>query len=156
MDLIAKAFNFISPFDENILPLNTDHLTHNDDGSFVKDTILAKAYYATEYRSINSIMDILLWRTGAYLVAFLVLLLFWWKNRMGRLCWAAVPMLGNIAGSILVLYHQSFRYVYFIQVSVLALIFITVVLKQNWNAFQGFDRSKEISDKCSESEEYNG
>ena len=75
---------------------------------------------------------------------------------MGRLCWAAVPMLGNIVGSILVLYHQSFRYVYFIQVSVLALLFITVVLKQNWNAIQEFDRSKEISDKRSESEEYNG
>ncbi len=53
-------------------------------------------------------------------------------------------------------YHQSFRYVYFIQVSVLALIFITVVLKYNWNALQGFDRPKEIFDKRSESEEYNG
>lgn len=152
----AKAFNFISPFDESALPLNTERLTRNDDGSFVKDTILAKAYYATEYRSINSIMDILLWRTGAYLIAFLVLLLFWWKNQMGRLCWAAVPMLGNIAGSILVLYHQSFRYVYFIQVSVLALIFITVVLKQNWNAIQERKQVEEISDEQSESEEYNG
>ena len=48
---------------------------------------------------------------------------------MRRLLWAAVPMLGNIAGSVLVLYHQSFRYVYFIQVMTLALLFVTLALK---------------------------
>ena len=55
---------------------------------------------------------------------------------MGRLWWAAVPMLGNIAASALVLYHQSFRYVYFVQVSVMALLFITVAVKQNWDGAQ--------------------
>ena len=72
----------------------------------------------------------LLWRTGAYLIAFLALVVFWWKNRLGKLLWAAIPMLGNVAASMLVLYHQSFRYVYFIQPSVLALIFLSVLFKE--------------------------
>lgn len=120
-----KSFSFISPFSVD-LPFDTDSLVELADGSYVKDTALANTYYSTQGIPINSVLDILLWRTGAYLIGFLVLLLFWWKNHLSRLLWAAVPMLGNIAASLLVLYHQSFRYVYFIQVSVIALLFITI------------------------------
>ena len=49
---------------------------------------------------------------------------------MGKLLWAAIPMLGNVAALVLALYHQSFRYVYFIQPSVLTLIFLSVILKE--------------------------
>ena len=98
----------------------------------------------------------LLWRTGAYLIAFWVLLLFWSKNRMGRLWWAALPMLANAAGSMLVLYHQSFRYVYFVQVSVMALLFITVAVKQNWDGAQPTEPAKELSDAEPEKEDEHG
>jgi len=98
----------------------------------------------------------LLWRTGAYLIAFWVLLLFWSKNRMGRLWWAALPMLANAAGSTLVLYHQSFRYVYFVQVSVMALLYITAAVKQNWDGAQPTEPAKELSDAEPEKEDEHG
>lgn len=153
----AKTFSFISPFDESSLPLRTDGLERQEDGSYVKTTWLARAYYATTYYfSLNSAVDILLWRTGAYLIAFWVLLLFWSKNRMGRLWWAAVPMLGNVAASMLVLYHQSFRYVYFVQVSVMALLFLSIALKQVWDGAQPPEPAKVLSDAVPEKEDDRG
>ena len=62
------------------------------------------------------------------MIALFVLILYWWKNHKNRLWWAAMPIVGNIAGSVLVLYHQSFRYVYFIQLGVIALVFLTITL----------------------------
>ena len=126
----AKSFDFISPFDEEHIPIPTNELARQTDGSYVKEAFLTKAYYSCKNTSLNSAADMLLWRTGAYLIAFLALVVFWWKNRLGKLLWAAIPMLGNVAASMLVLYHQSFRYVYFIQPSVLALIFLSVLFKE--------------------------
>lgn len=94
-----------------------------------RQTFFAKAYLWTTGTARNSVLDILLWRTGAYLIAFWVLLLFWRKNGMQRFRSAAVPLIGNLIISVLYVYHQSFRYVYFVQVCVLALLFATVVCR---------------------------
>ena len=126
----AKCFNLVYSFEEDTLPIDTSHMERQEDGSYIKKTALAQMYYNTAYTSINGVADMLLWRTGAYLIMFLILLLFWSKNHVKRLWWASVPMLGNVAGSMLVLYHQSFRYVYFVQVSVMALLFITIAAVQ--------------------------
>ena len=142
----AKSFNFVYTFSENTLPLDTSRLDRLDDGSYIKTAVPAKAYYSAANTPINSAADMLLWRTGAYLIAFWVLLLFWSKNRMGRLWWAALPMLANAAGSMLVLYHQSFRYVYFVQVSVLALLYITAAVKPHWNDEPQSRSANEIPD----------
>ena len=75
---------------------------------------------------------------------------------MGRLWWAAVPMLGNIAASALVLYHQSFRYVYFVQVSVMALLFITVAVKPHWNDAPQSRPTNEIPDITPKKEDEHG
>ena len=153
----AKSFNVVYKFDASQIPLDTSGMEQLEDGSFVKTTTLAKAYYATTYYfSLSSAADMLLWRTGAYLIAFWVLLLFWSKNRMGRLVLAAVPMLANIAGSMLVLYHQSFRYVYFVQMSVLALLFITIALRPHWNDAPQGGPAKEIPDTAPEKEDEHG
>ena len=152
----ARSFNFVYTFSENTLPLDTSRLDRLDDGSYIKNALPAKAYYSAANTPINSAADMLLWRTGAYLIAFLALLLFWNKNRMGRLWWAAVPMLGNIAASALVLYHQSFRYVYFVQVSVLALLYITAAVKPHWNDEPQSRPAKEIPDITPEKEDEHG
>ena len=89
----ARSFSFVSPFPENTLPLDTSHLDRQDDGSYIKTAVPAKAYYSAANTPINSAADMLLWRTGAYLITFWVLLLFWSKNRMGRLWWAALLFL---------------------------------------------------------------
>ena len=152
----ARSFSFVSPFPENALPLDTSRLDRLDDGSYIKTAVPAKAYYSAANTPINSAADMLLWRTGAYLIAFWVLLLFWSKNRMGRLWWAALPMLANAAGSMLVLYHQSFRYVYFVQVSVMALLFITVAVKPHWNDEPQSHPANEIPDITPEKEDEHG
>ena len=103
-----------------------------DGHQYYSQNPIARWYHQTENSPINGAANILLWRTGAYLIALLLLLIFWWKNGMGRMLWAALPMLGNVAASMLVLYHQSFRYVYFIQLIVLALLFVTVAVKRQF------------------------
>ena len=102
-----------------------------DDGVLrdYRQSFFTKAYLRLTGTPRNSVLDILLWRTGAYLIAFWVLLLFWRKNGMRRFCIAAVPLIGNLIISVLYVYHQSFRYVYFVQVCVLALLFAAVVCK---------------------------
>ena len=75
---------------------------------------------------------------------------------MGRLWWAALPMLANAAGSMLVLYHQSFRYVYFVQVSVLALLYITAAVKPHWNDAPQSRPANEIPDITPEKEDEHG
>ena len=152
----ARSFSFVSPFPENTLPLDTSRLDRLNDGSYIKTAVPAKAYYSAANTPINSAADMLLWRTGAYLIAFWVLLLFWSKNRMGRLWWAALPMLANAAGSMLVLYHQSFRYVYFVQVSVLALLYITAAVKPHWNDAPQSRPANEIPDITPEKEDEHG
>ena len=152
----ARSFSFVSPFPENMLPLDTSRLDRLDDGSYIKTAVPAKAYYSAANTPINSAADMLLWRTGAYLITFWVLLLFWSKNRMGRLWWAALPMLANAAGSMLVLYHQSFRYVYFVQVSVLALLYITAAVKPHWNDEPQSRPANEIPDITPEKEDEHG
>lgn len=90
---------------------------------------LSQMYQETLNTKPNSFFNILLWRTGAYIIFLMVLALFWWGNRMKTLLWALVPLLGNMAGLALVLYHQSFRYVYPVQLLIVALAFCTVCLR---------------------------
>ena len=126
----AKSFCFIYSFDELGQYVNIEDY-RDDSGNLLpyKQDFFTKAYLQLTGTPRNSVVDILLWRTGAYLIAFWVLLLFWRKNGMQRFRSAAVPFLGNLIISVLYVYHQSFRYVYFVQVCVLALLFATVVCR---------------------------
>lgn len=126
----AKSFCFIYSFDELGQYVNIEDY-RDDSGNLLpyKQNFFTKAYLQLTGTPRNSVLDILLWRTGAYLIAFWVLLLFWRKNGMQRFRSAAVPFLGNLIISVLYVYHQSFRYVYFVQVCVLALLFATVVCR---------------------------
>ena len=126
----AKSFCFIYSFDELGQYVNIEDY-RDDSGNLLpyKQNFFTKAYLRLTGTPRNSVLDILLWRTGAYLIAFWVLLLFWRKNGMQRFRSAAVPFLGNLIISVLYVYHQSFRYVYFVQVCVLALLFATVVCR---------------------------
>ena len=126
----AKSFCFIYSFDELGQYVNIEDY-RDDSGNLLpyKQNFFTKAYLRLTGTPRNSVVDVLLWRTGAYLIAFWVLLLFWRKNGMQRFRSAAVPFLGNLIISVLYVYHQSFRYVYFVQVCVLALLFATVVCR---------------------------
>ncbi len=117
--------DWIAPF------VNEDDYYDEEDGELrdYRQNFFSKAYLRLTGTPSNSVLDMLLWRTGAYLIAFWVLLLFWRKNGMQRFRCAAVPLIGNLIISVLYVYHQSFRYVYFVQVCVLALAFATVVCR---------------------------
>ncbi len=90
---------------------------------------LSELYRGTMSTEANSVFDMLLWRSGAYLILLMALGVFWWGNRMKRFFWAAAPLLGQIAGLALVLYHQSYRYISAVQVLTLALAFCSVFLR---------------------------
>lgn len=98
--------------------------------SYYNHSFLSEIYRKTVNTPINSLFDMLLWRSGAYLILLLALGLFWWGNRMKSLLWATVPLLGQIAGLALVLYHQSYRYIAAVQMLTLALVFCSVFLCQ--------------------------
>lgn len=89
----------------------------------------AEAYRGAMGTGENNVFDMLLWRSGAYLILLMILGVFWWGNRMKGLIWATVPLLGQIAGLVLVLYHQSYRYISSVQILTLALLFSSVCLR---------------------------
>ena len=124
----AISFDFINPVNDEIALLFNEKMDLSNGAQLYEKNWIVKIYHHTMDTPINGIADILLWRPGAYLIALFVLILYWWKNHKNRLWWAAMPIVGNIAGSVLVLYHQSFRYVYFIQLGVIALVFLTITL----------------------------
>ena len=73
----------------------------------------------------DTLPDMVLWRTGIYLILLLLLFVFWRAN--GVSLWLpSVPFLANLFASVLVVYYQCFRYVYFVQLFTVALIFLTV------------------------------
>ena len=122
----AKTFFFMEPSVEQV-PVDTTGWTQLEDGRWFKYTKLATMYSNSTTTQINDFLDVLLWRTGAYLIVLLTLFLFLGKNHGGRFMYVALPMLGNIAASLLVVFHQSFRYVWFIQPNVLMLFYLTIV-----------------------------
>lgn len=112
---------------------------------YANDTPLAAMYREIAKTARNSVFDMLLWRSGASLILLLALFLFWWEHRMKTLLWASVPLLGNMAGLILALYHQSFRYVYAVQLITVALAFCTVCLRDREARAVPVE---ELSNKC--------
>lgn len=103
-------------------------------------TPIARVYRTLSYGKLpgenewDELPDMLLWRSGAWLFFFFVLLLYWWKNRLGALLLPAMPLVGNLAAMALVLYHQSFRYVYFVQLLTIALLLMTLAMRQRKTA----------------------
>ncbi len=126
----GNAFHYIFTYDEPLDCIPMEHMETEDGHQYYKQTALAQLYYKTTRTSTHGVFNILIWRTGPYLIALLVLLVFWWKNHLNRLWLATIPLMSNGFASVLILYHQSFRYVYFVQLITIALIFATAVLKQ--------------------------
>ncbi len=90
----------------------------------------------------DQLHDIFLWRTGAYLLFFLLLALYWGRHGLKRLWWASLPLAGNTAGLALCLYHQSFRYVYYVQILTVVLALATFLL-QKQQAVQTKEKEEE-------------
>lgn len=97
---------------------------------YARPSALAGFYRGFVNTPVNSAADMLLWRSGAYIILFMLFMLFIFANGTKCFVWAAVPMLGNMAGLTLLLYHQSFRYVYSFQGMALGLT-LTAVLGRN-------------------------
>lgn len=113
--------------------------------SYYNNSSLLKSYRSAIDTASNSVFDILLWRSGAYLILLMTLGLFWWGNRMKRFFWVAMPLLGQTAGLILVLYHQSYRYISAVQILTLALTFCSFLpFSYNTDTFIESSASGEI------------
>lgn len=87
----------------------------------------ASAFHFPGEKLADQLHNMLLWRSGAWLILLCALMLYWLKRRLTGLWLCAAPLLGNLLAMMLVLYHQSFRYVYFVQPLVLCLLLLTVL-----------------------------
>ena len=94
---------------------------------------LAEKYRETYDTSPNSIIDILLWRSGAYVIMLFLLITFWCANKQQNMIYCSIPHIGNIVSLMLVMFHQSFRYVFSVQIGVICLLFLTLVSNNCWN-----------------------
>lgn len=89
---------------------------------YARPSALADFYRDCTKVSIQSSTDMLLWRTGSYLILMLTALVYISANGKKHILIAAMPLAGNIFGLLFLLYHQSFRYVYAMQPMILALV----------------------------------
>ena len=87
----------------------------------------AAAFHFPGEALTGQLHNMLLWRSGAWLILLCVLVLYWLRRRLASLWLCAAPLLGNLLAMVLVLYHQSFRYVYFVQPLTLCLLLLTVL-----------------------------
>lgn len=81
--------------------------------------------------------DIFFYRSGVYIILFFILLLYALKNKLYRIFWISIPFIGNTISWILLLSHQSYRYVYYVAPCVIGIcIFIvTSQTKENKKPF---------------------
>lgn len=107
---------------------------YSDGEYYTNHSVLAEVYrkltklaFTGEWE-FDQISNLLLWRTGIYLLFMMVLAVFWAKNKLNRLWWAAMPLVGNTVGMMLVLCHQSYRLVFYVQLLTIALILATFVI----------------------------
>ena len=87
----------------------------------------ASAFHFPGEALTGQVHNMLLWRSGAWLILLCVLVLYWIRRRLAGMWLCAAPLLGNLLAMVLVLYHQSFRYVYFVQPLTLCLLLLTVL-----------------------------
>ena len=96
---------------------------------YARPSALADFYRDCTKVSIQSSTDMLLWRTGSYLILMLTALVYISANGKKHILIAAMPLAGNIFGLLFLLYHQSFRYVYAMQPMILALVTAALLAK---------------------------
>jgi len=128
----VRGFDQVHNFAYTSNIFDVDSLAQYGEGNYYNNSYVAEFYRNFIYHENNELFDGVLWRAGIYVILFLVLIIFWHENNMLNMLLITTPLLGNIAGSLLVLYHQSFRYVYFVQVIVIALLFVTICLRNSW------------------------
>ena len=87
----------------------------------------AAAFHFPGEALTGQVHNMLLWRSGAWLILLCALMLYWLRRRLGSLWLCAAPLLGNLLAMALALCHQSFRYVYFVQPLTLCLLLLTVL-----------------------------
>lgn len=124
-----KSFDtiYFMPYSEVFF--NVDGMEEKGWNQYAVPSKLADAYRESKSFGIYSGLDMLTWRTGAYLIFMLAVLIYICANGKKRLLWAAIPLGGNIFGLLFLLYHQSFRYVYALQPMIIALALAAVLIK---------------------------
>jgi len=133
-DVTQPDESFNTDFSDHTLPAPEVGLGYCGEGEkYQNPSLLARAYrFTTRFafpgeRAYDQLSNILLWRSGAYVILLLALVLFWRKNRLHGPWLASLPLWGNLAAMLLVLCHQSFRYVYFVQTCVACLLLLTIL-----------------------------
>ena len=73
------------------------------------------------------ITDIFIFRSGFYLIFYFILLVYNCINKRKWFLVASIPLIGNTIALMLLLAHQSYRYIWYIFLCVLTLLILTIV-----------------------------
>lgn len=106
---------------EDLLPelLHTEDL---QDGKYYKNNFLTKPLNLGLTLSNNSILETVIWRNGAYIVLYFVLLLFSIGRRQYKTFLISIPALATLITLILVMGWQIYQYIWFFPFSVIVLM----------------------------------
>lgn len=133
-DVTQPDESFNTDFSDHSLPASEVGLDYCEEGEkYQNPSLPARAYrFTTRFafpgeQAHDQLSNMLLWRSGAYVILLFTLVLFWRKNRLHGPWLASLPLWGNLAAMLLALCHQSFRYVYFVQACVACLLILTIL-----------------------------
>ncbi len=99
------------------------------DGTMVSNSnmvVKILRYYGAAFEKVL-LLNVLFWRSGIYIVFLMILLLFCYIKKIYKSMVFLIPCLGNLISLLLSLYHQSYRYIYFMPISVIIYVLIVLV-----------------------------
>ena len=99
-----------------------------DSMAYIPDYATTKLWVGlAELASSNEVTDSIFYRSGVYLILLLILLAFNYFRGNKAILVAAIPILSNTVSLMLLLAHQSYRYVWYIPICTGVLFVLTVV-----------------------------
>lgn len=126
----AKSFDTIYFLPYSELFFNTSGMEVKGYQQYAFPSKFADFYRDFVNTPIFSVSDMLLWRTGSYIILMLTLLVYIAANKKCYILAAAVPLAGNVFGLLFLLYHQSFRYIYAIQPMILVMLVAALLARK--------------------------
>lgn len=131
-DCIQPEDSFNSRFADGIWYGERDYTNSvgympNHGNTYLKDSKIAKIIRENVWK-INEckLLDSIIWRGGLYFILFFILIFDWIVEKNKRVISVLIPFLSYTLSWILMLNHQSFRYIYYVSICVLFMTMFTI------------------------------
>lgn len=139
----AKGIHFPPKVEPQVLGVD---FTNEKGMTYVPNNIFTSYFDDLKDCIIESkIGDMFLFRSGIYLIGYLILLVFNIVRKNKKFLIASIPLIWNTVALMLLLAHQSYRYVWYIPLCVMTLFILTITDKQNLQVKVYENRDSDIS-----------